>query len=263
MRNGETHSRLRRSLLAGGSAEEWRQHLRRSEALQQEVAEIAHDLNNLLLVIGTAATATRLGLDRDARLSRYLSNIDDAVGEGAALTRRLLRLARPAEPRGAPLDLVAGTRRAAELARWLLPAGISLQLELPDESAPAGIDRTAFLRVVQNLVANCADALGERGRVILRVRRSDDRGGVVLEVADDGPGMTDEVRRRAQEPYFTTRGEGGTGLGLAVVQGIAREHGGDVEIDSEPGRGTTVRVRLPAAEAATGEEQDPGAGDRG
>ena len=247
MRNGKTHSDLRRSLLLGGSAAEWRRQLRRHEALRREVAEIGHDLNNLLLVIGTAATATRRGIERDPRITRHLSSIDDAVAESAALARRLLTLARPAPARLERGDLVEHVRRAAEVARWLLPASVSLQVQVPDRPVPVRIDRTQFLRVVNNLVANCADALGEQGTAILRVRLAADDGPVWLEVEDDGPGVPEEVRERVFDPYFSTRDSEGTGLGLAVVQGIARRHGGTVRLERSSSRGATFSLVFPVA----------------
>jgi CheY-like chemotaxis protein/anti-sigma regulatory factor (Ser/Thr protein kinase) len=103
--------------------------------------------------------------------------------------------------------------------------------------------------VIMNLLLNSVDALPEGGTITITTGAAD--GHVVCTVADTGVGMTDEVRRRAFEPFFTTKGPQNTGLGLSVAHGIAQRHHGELSIESEPGRGTVVTLRLPEADAAT------------
>src|SRR5439155_1438602 len=108
---------------------------------------------------------------------------------------------------------------------------------------PVAGDPAALRELLTNLVLNAADALPGGGRITIETR--EDAGAVVVTVSDTGIGMPDEVRRRAHEPFFTTKGVKATGLGLSVAYGIARRHGGNLTIQSEEGRGTTVLVHLP------------------
>jgi CheY-like chemotaxis protein len=113
-----------------------------------------------------------------------------------------------------------------------------------------------------NLIMNAVDACEREGTITVRARPDDDQ--VVLEVVDDGHGMTEEVRARCLEPFFTTKQDRGTGLGLPMVYGIVRRHGGTIDIESAPGRGTTIAVRLPRALAQaprpSGRQAEDGAG---
>jgi hypothetical protein len=148
------------------------------------------------------------------------------------------------------LDLVELVRRQENVLRHLLGDGVELLFELEGEPVPVVGDAVALRRLVLNLVLNARDAVaGRGGHITVRVEHT--AGRAVLEVADDGPGIPVEVREHLFEPFFTLRRQGrGSGLGLAVVYGIATEHGGEVDVRSEPGEGARFIVRLPLGEAA-------------
>jgi signal transduction histidine kinase len=163
----------------------------------------------------------------------------------------------PLEPRPVELnDLVTGLVRLLER----LMKGIELRLDLEAEAGTVLADPGQLEQVVLNLVLNARDACQGRGRVTVatrRITRAEGEGGRAggewarLSVQDDGPGLAPATRARVFEPFFTTKAEGqGTGLGLSVVDGVARAHGGFVEVISAPGQGATFAVWLPASGAA-------------
>jgi signal transduction histidine kinase len=125
--------------------------------------------------------------------------------------------------------------------------GIEVRKEVSTDVPPVHADRQQLRQVYLNLLTNALDAMPGGGTLTLRVRPAAP-GRVVLEVTDTGVGIAPEHLPRVTEPFFTTKGEGkGTGLGLAICKRIAQEHGGTLAVDSAVGRGTTVRVELPAA----------------
>ena len=126
-----------------------------------------------------------------------------------------------------------------------------MMVDVPAEIQDGTIDRGQCQRLrdaLVNLILNAVDALPAGGRITLRThaeQRQEDREDQIVEVIDNGTGMSDEVRRRCQEAFFTTKGDQGTGLGLSIVHGTLRRHGGTLEIESAVGQGTTMRFRLP------------------
>ena len=108
-------------------------------------------------------------------------------------------------------------------------------------------DAVELREVLVNMIYNAIDAMPSGGEI--RMSSQESNGRVVLTIADNGTGMTPEVKSRLFDPFFTTKGKGGTGMGMAVSFGIIRRHNGSIEVESEPGRGTTFRISLPVAEA--------------
>jgi two-component system, cell cycle sensor histidine kinase and response regulator CckA len=226
----------------------------RLEAIGNLAGGIAHDFNNLIfgvkLIAGDLA-ATEV----DPKRRGALALIDDITERSATLTRSLLGFARRGKHRAVLVGLNDIVDSMAELLRRTL-TGIELDFQLAagDRGAVIG-DRSQLEQVILNLVVNARDAVGGTGRVVVRtsdVAASGTIGRcVLLEVADDGPGIPADLRDRVFEPYFTTKTKGperGTGLGLATVFGIAEGHHGSVEVDvGLDGRGTTLRVYLPSA----------------
>jgi len=214
------------------------------EALGKLAVSVAHDFTSVLTAVRLLASQLArkdLPSEQVAQLGR---EIDDATTHGVRLAQQLLAFGRSskAERRRVSLGEVVLEREAAlrALARGRAAITIERSSE-PDfvEAAPFQIEQVLF-----NLVGNALDALAKSIRIAIR----DDPHGVVLEVADDGAGMTEAVRARVFEPYFTTKPAGsGTGLGLAIVYGTAKQLGGDVQVESEPMRGATFRVLLPKA----------------
>jgi len=158
----------------------------------------------------------------------------------------LLELARPHEPQMESAMLTPILDRAVEFVeRPAREHGIELRRDLFAELPPAHCDPEQIYQVALNLVVNATQILKDGGRIAVRTLPEID-GMVGFEVRDNGPGMPPEVRERIFTPFFTTR-EGGTGLGLALVQRVIAAHHGTINVDSAPGKGTTFRIHLPVA----------------
>jgi len=225
----------------------------RLSALGQMASGIAHDINNSI----TPAMLYVEGLlESDATLSprarQSLPLVLQAIEDVAATVARLREFYRPRELQAVqqPVLLNPLVEQVVDLtrARWsdmpqqrgiVVTARKELAPELPAIQGSASELREALT----NLVFNAVDAMPDGGTLTLRTMAQGDS--VVLEVADTGIGMDDEARRRCLEPFFTTKGERGTGLGLAMVYGIVKRHGAELEILSAPGKGTTLRIAFP------------------
>ncbi len=231
-----------------------RDQAQRLEGLGRLSSGVAHDLNNILApVLGAELLVDDPSLSPEVRAQ--LEQIAAAGQRATALTNQLLAFAR----RGAAtsdLDLNRVIEEFAPLLRRLLPPKIELLLALSPDLPPARAERAQLEQVVLNLVVNARDATSEAGRItvstVARELAASARGLAAgrylqLEVRDQGRGMSPEVQERLFEPFFTTKGEAGTGLGLAAVHGIVGRCGGQIEVESEPGRGSTFRVLLPAS----------------
>ena len=230
----------------------------RLAAIGQLAAGVMHDVNNLLNPIMAAAYLLQHQAEDPVLVRRHAARIAQAADTGAALTERLARFIRQQplhESMEDTVDLAEACAEAASLAEPLRGSdGRAITVQC--SGAPGVLVRgvAAELRAaVLNLIRNAADATPSSGRVELEVRT--DAADAVIEVRDTGAGMAPETLERAFEPFFTTKGGGGTGLGLAEVYGVVRRHRGRTEIESAPGRGTTVRLVLPRAEA--GGQENP------
>jgi two-component system cell cycle sensor histidine kinase/response regulator CckA len=207
---------------------------------------IAHDFNNLLAVVlaATGQMAGRPGLDEATR--DEAAQIAAAARRGAALVRHMLAFAR--ETRDAPrrLDIREAVDDLVPLLRHLLGRGVRLQIDPGEEALPVRIDPTGFDQVVLNLATNARNAMPEGGVLTLRCRgfRRDGVRYAGIEVRDTGTGIAPEVLPHIFAPFFTTRSEHGTGLGLATVQEIVTAAGGSVTAESPPGAGACLRVAL-------------------
>lgn len=217
------------------------------EAVGRLAGGIAHDFNNILAIIMNYAGFIRdepqaLSVGTDAQ------EIIDAAERGASLTHQLLVFSRRDAPRPQRLQPTKVIHQHARLLQRTLGENIELVLDLDQDISDVVADRLQIEQVLLNLALNARDAMPEGGKLTLAL--AGEEGFVRLSVSDTGTGMTDEVRRRALEPFFTTKGPGrGTGLGLAMVYGVVDGIGGSLEIDTAEGRGTTVHVTLPPAPA--------------
>jgi two-component system, cell cycle sensor histidine kinase and response regulator CckA len=221
----------------------------RLEAVGQLAGGVAHDFNNLLTVILNNAECLAEEIGGGPHGARVVE-IERAAGSAAELTRQLLLFSRrdPAELK--VIDLGAAVRDAEPLLRRTIGEHIELTVDVPPGLPFVRLGAGQLEQILVNLVVNARDALGGRGRISVSVARSPSVPILMLRVADDGTGMSEETIEQAFDPFFTTKPHGkGTGLGLAAVYGIAGRAGGHVEIESEPGRGTEVTVYLPVAEA--------------
>jgi signal transduction histidine kinase/CheY-like chemotaxis protein len=232
------------------------------QALGQLSGGIAHDFNNLLGVV-LANTTHLQGLQKqhaveEAGLRAALDDIETAARRAVDLTRQLLAFARSGQRRHETVDLASIVADAERLLRRTLHRSIRLHTKVETDIAVVG-DPSQLLQVLMNLCINAGDALPRGGALDIEVFRASypdvDLGGTdllsngdvaVLRVVDDGVGMDAAVRARAFEPFFTTKPRGkGTGLGLATVHAIVRDHGGHVRLDSAVGQGTSFEVLLP------------------
>jgi signal transduction histidine kinase/PAS domain-containing protein/ActR/RegA family two-component response regulator len=231
----------------------------RLRVLGQLASGIAHDINNALSPAALYVQSLRerpSGLDEEAR--NRLTIIQRAIEDVGDTVARMRMFYRPqdAELRLAPVDLNVLVQQVAELtrARWKdIPQEHGVLIDLKSELAdrlPAIMGAETEIRdALTNLIFNAADAMPEGGTLTLCSRTEQTAGVdgetaalVIIEVSDTGAGMTEAVRSHCIEPFFTTKGERGTGLGLAMVYGMAQRHGADLEIVSEVGRGTTMRL---------------------
>jgi signal transduction histidine kinase/ActR/RegA family two-component response regulator/HAMP domain-containing protein len=234
----------------------------RLRALGQMASGIAHDINNALSPV---SLYTESLLETEANLSPrargYLETILRAVEDVAQTVARMREFYRKRESQLtlSPVDVNQLAQQVLDLtrARWSdmpLQKGhvINTKIELaPGLPSVMGVE-SEIREALTNLVFNAVDAMPEGGTLTLRTRLIDigetKNGGVAIEIADDGAGMDEETRRRCMEPFFTTKGERGTGLGLAMVFGMVQRHSAELELDSAPGQGTTARLvfTLPA-----------------
>lgn len=227
----------------------------RLSALGQMASGIAHDFNNVLVpILGYSdmlLSRPDLLTDRDRALS-MIREISTAARDARQIVRRM-RLIRGVEDTGewAPLDVNALVLGALDMTRtrWDTELGargirIDVVKRLAAEAPVLG-DESQVREALMNLILNAVDAMPNGGTLTLSSAVENEQ--MVLGVADTGEGMTAETRARCLEPFFTTKGAKGTGLGLAMVNGIVTRHKGTLTIDSSPGAGTTIRIRLPRA----------------
>lgn len=231
----------------------------RLTALGQMASGIAHDINN---AITPAMLYVETLIESDPTLSprarQSLPLVLQAIEDVAATVARLREFYRPREAQAAPVPVSLNplVQQIVELtrARWSdMPQQRGIVVQVRQELAaglPDVLGSGSELReALTNLVFNAVDAMPEGGTITLRTRL--DVPGVVLEVVDTGIGMSEETRRKCLEPFFTTKGERGTGLGLAMVYGIVKRHNADIDILSAPGAGTTMRITFPLPQASS------------
>jgi two-component system, cell cycle sensor histidine kinase and response regulator CckA len=224
------------------------------EAVGRLAGAVAHDFNNILTAIAGYADLARTNLARPAALLRALTAIEEAAEAGSSLSRQLLAFSRREARQAAPTQLNDVVRATMTLLDRLIPASIVVELELTEPLPEIVADSGQLGQIVLNLTLNARDAMPTGGRLTIGTEAVPD--GVVLVVTDTGVGMSDEVRAQAFEHFFTTKDpDRGTGLGLSTVLEIVEESSGTVELESELGAGTTVRITLPAAvEAPVGSD---------
>jgi signal transduction histidine kinase/ActR/RegA family two-component response regulator len=231
----------------------------RLRALGEMASGIAHDINN---AISPIALYAELLLNQESQISDAgrgrLNTIRRAIDDVAGTIERMREFYRPRESARAfaTLDIRGAIEQVLELTepRWrALPQERGIVVELRKDlaaSLPDVMGDEVELRdALTNLVFNAVDAMPEGGVLTLRTRKLTDEAGqtsVLVEVGDTGIGMDEETRRRCVEPFFTTKGQRGTGLGLASVYGMLQRHGATLEVDSALGKGTTMRMIFPA-----------------
>jgi PAS domain S-box-containing protein len=222
------------------------------EAIGRLAGGVAHDFNNLLTVIAGYA---EILLRRDG--GEELEEIVRATNQAAALTRQLLAFSRRQVLHPKVVDLNEIVAGMETMLQRIIGDDISVGIRLAHDLAPIEADRAQIERVILNLAANARDAMPDGGVLTIETSNVDDVPShredgvegphVLLAVTDTGVGIDESIREHVFEPFFTTKDAGaGTGLGLATVFGVVKQSGGGIYVYSEPGRGTTFKIYLPA-----------------
>ncbi len=228
------------------------QETQKLEALGQLTGGMAHDFNNLLTPIVGALDRLNKSPNLDPREKRFAKGALESAERAATLTSQLLSFSRRQKLEIAVVDISRALDDVSDLAGQSLEVRHKLNCSVEPGTPPIATDKVQFELAMLNLILNARDSMPEGGDVEVRAVSINYKGraSVAISVTDHGTGMDSATLRRAQEPFFTTKPQGaGTGLGLAQVTEVARQSDGHIEIDSAPGKGTTVRMILPAATA--------------
>ncbi|HEX7875808.1 MAG TPA: ATP-binding protein [Sphingobium sp.] len=262
------YEQLKKETSERAAAEENLRQMQKMDAVGQLTGGIAHDFNNMLaVVVGGLELAKRKLRLKPQESARHLDNAMEGATRAAALTRRLLAFARsePLLPSAVNAEkLVTGM---AELIDRSIGDQITVSIENEANGWHIFVDQHQMENAILNLCVNARDAMNGRGRLVIdtrQVRLSEHEVGecaegdyVALSVTDDGCGMTPDILARVFEPFFTTKPVGkGTGLGLSQIFGFVRQSQGEIRIESEPGKGTSVHIYLPRHTAGEGAATD-------
>lgn len=259
---GTLERRVQEEVAERARTEEALRQSQKLEAIGQLTGGVAHDFNNLLTVIRSSVYLLRQpGLNEEKR-ERYLSAIRETADRAAKLTNQLLAFARRQPLKPEVFDAAERIRASLDLLQTTAGTRVTIETDFPDPPYFVEADVNQFETALLNLTVNARDAMTGKGTLLLRLREADampaahgqpPRRGpfVALEVADTGSGIAPDVLPRIFEPFYTTKEVGrGTGLGLSQVYGFVKQSGGEILVDSQPGRGTTFTLYLPRAEAA-------------
>ncbi len=244
------------------AAEEALREARKMEAVAQVAGGVAHHFNNLMMIVTGNMELLQDRLQDDPQSMELAEKVIRASERAAEITQGLLAFTRGQLIKPEPIDLAALALETGSSLPAELTAGLQIQWHTASEPWPVRIDREGFKRVLECLIRNAAEAMPDGGRLTITTANRDPASEaspeaehlpagryVMVEVADTGAGMAPGVAERAFEPFFTGKGLAEyAGLGLSIVYGFVRQSGGHVSLDSAEGRGTTVRLYLPAAD---------------
>jgi PAS domain S-box-containing protein len=234
------------------------QHAQKLDSLGSLAGGIAHDMNNVLGAILGMATLLQMKREGDEALLKSLRTIENAASRGRDLVKGLTDFARKGLQQAQRLDLNALLREELDLLVRTSRQRFTFEVELDETLPPIMGERSSLGSAFMNLAVNAFDAMPRGGTFRVRTFQDGDR--VCLEVADTGEGIPADILSRVTDPFFTTKPQGrGTGLGLAMVYGTVKAHGGSLDIQSEVGKGTRIRLHLPALVTRTlpGEPEEP------
>jgi signal transduction histidine kinase len=238
------------------SQEQLRQ-AQKMESIGHLTGGVAHDFNNLLAIIGGGIELALMDATDDEQRDA-LTQAMSATKRGARLTQSLMAFARKQRLAPVETDLNDLIRNNRSMLTASIGEAIELRLQLTAPLHHALVDPNQLHTALLNLAINARDAMPDGGVLTIATRELPEEDRVEVSVTDTGEGMSDDVRERVFEPFFTTKPVGkGSGLGLSMVYGLMQQSGGDIVVDSEPGVGTVVRMRLPKARSSTPKEQTP------
>lgn len=262
----DTVEKLKREIAERQKAEVERQLLQgkllqsqKMESIGRLAGGVAHDFNNILTAVLSYTELTLMKLTDDHPVRSHLVSIREASEKAATLTHQLLAFSRRQVLEMKVVDLNKIVEGMANMLSRMIGEDILMEFKTDATISTIRADRGQIEQVLMNLAVNARDAMTSGGRLVIGTKdvdlnddllRTQEMGSfdkyVMLSVADTGAGMTAEVRERIFEPFFTTKELGrGTGLGLATVYGIVKQHSGNITVESEPGRGTTFKVYIP------------------
>lgn len=231
------------------------------EAIGQLAGGVAHDFNNILCAIIGFGTLLEMSMGKDDPSRRHLEQILSAADRATSLTQGLLTFSRKQILNPQPADLNTIVHRVERMLARLISEDIELRLFLSGQELNVLVDTSQIDQVLLNLATNARDAMPGGGVLVIKTEKADPPADFLAETAalpttryalltvtDTGSGMEKETREKIFEPFFTTKDVGkGTGLGLAMVYGIVKQHNGHIDVSSEPGHGTSFRIYLPMA----------------
>lgn len=241
-------------------AEEQLRQSQKMEAVGTLAGGVAHDFNNILTAIMGYGTILRMKMEEGTLLSGYLDDILAAAERAATLTHGLLAFSRKQELTPRPVNLNEIVGRMRNLLQRVIGEDIEFRTMLAGEQLTVMADSGQLEQVLMNLAANSRDAMPDGGMLTIRTERVDVRDELagsslkpgryaVISVSDTGTGFDEAMKQRIFEPFFTTKEVGkGTGLGLSMVYGIIKQHNGEIDVYSEPGKGTAFRIYLELVE---------------
>ncbi len=232
------------------------------EALGILAGGVAHDFNNILTAIIGYGGLAQMNVEEDPITHGYIQQVLDAADRARDLTKRLLAFSRKQIIEPVVIDLNDIVRNIEEMLRRIIREDIKLSIVLSTGELPVMVDVGQMEQVLMNLAANARDALPEGGHLVIQTDAVNvdscaaeaylfENAGMyaVLTVSDTGIGMDQRTKENIFEPFFTTKEVGkGTGLGLSMIYGIIKQHNGNIDVDSEVGKGTTFRIYLPLAQ---------------
>ena len=240
--------------------EEQLRHAQKMEAVGQVASGMAHDFNNLLTAVLSSAELLQTALPPDAPQLEDVRTIGDAARRGAELTGKLLAFSRRQPLTLGTVSLAAAAADFIRMAQRLVPESVAITLQVDATETSLRADTGALQQILLNLVTNARDAMPRGGTIVIEVGRKlldaenvrihgwgTPGDYVTLGVSDTGYGMDAATQARMFEPFFTTKPVGqGTGLGMPMVYGLVKDHGGFLQVYSEVGHGTTIRLYFPA-----------------
>ena len=266
------NTKLQLEILQRAQAEESLRQAQKMEAIGQLAGGIAHDFNNILTVIRGYTCCLLEDEQLEAHTHESLQQVDGAAERAASLTRQLLTFSRKQVMQPEYLDLNDIMNQLTKMLLRVLGEDIALEITTQPELPTVRADRAMIEQIVLNLAVNARDAMAKGGRLLIctamvEFSEQDARDNgkarpgrfACFSMTDSGCGIAPEIMPRLFEPFFTTKEVGkGTGLGLATVYGIAKQHNGWIEVDSAPGRGATFKIFLPieTKPATTAESTD-------
>ncbi|MEI6827956.1 MAG: ATP-binding protein [Desulfuromonadales bacterium] len=245
-------------------------HAQKMESIGELAGGLAHDLNNILSVVNGYVTLAQQGMDREQKQFSYLDEVIRASSRAASLTRSLLVYSRKQQMNQQQQNLNALITTVGSFIERIIHDNILFTLSLCDGPLVVNVDKVQIEQVLLNLATNARDAMADGGAFTIataagsmdtRFVASHGYGTVgryaIITVTDSGHGMDEQTKQKVFNPFYTTKEVGkGTGLGLSMVMGIIKQHGGFIDLQSEPGTGSVFKLYLPLADAGEIEAED-------